>query len=62
MKLGLYIVAVTVTLLGSLSVAPVIFAHFLPSPPALFSDNRRYAPPEMINPMSDRASLETRQR
>ena len=45
MKLGLYIVAVTVTLLGSLSVAPVIFAHFLPSPPALFSDNRRYAPP-----------------
>jgi subtilisin family serine protease len=45
MKFGLYIVVVTVTLLGSLSVAPVIFAHFSSSPPALFSDNYRYAPP-----------------
>jgi minor extracellular serine protease Vpr len=36
---------VTVILLGSLSVAPVISAHFWSSPPALFSDNYRYAPP-----------------
>jgi subtilisin family serine protease len=45
MKFGLYIVVVTVTLLGSLSVAPAIFAHFLSAPPALFSDNYHYAPP-----------------
>ncbi|HZA21743.1 MAG TPA: S8 family serine peptidase, partial [Dehalococcoidia bacterium] len=45
MKLGIYIVVVTVTLLGSLSLAPVIFAHFLSAPPALFSDNYRHAPP-----------------
>jgi hypothetical protein len=44
MKFGLYILVVTVTLLSSLSVVPVIFAHFS-SPPALFSDNYRYAPP-----------------
>jgi subtilisin family serine protease len=44
MKLGPYTVVVMVTLLGSLSIAPVIFAHFSFSPPALFSDNYRYAP------------------
>jgi subtilisin family serine protease len=50
MKFGLYVLVVTLTLLGSLSVAPVIFAHFSSSPPALFSDNHRYAPPGDDNP------------
>jgi minor extracellular serine protease Vpr len=50
MKFGLYIVVVKVTLLGSLSVSPIIFAHFLSSPSALFSDNHGYAPSEGDTP------------